>query len=434
MRESDPAMKTILMLLLLTLVGCTATPSMKVAPMQGATTMIDCGSPNANAAAPGGFFDGVDSENPHDSLPPVCRTQRYGMSGFWMPLANGRYEVGLTFCESYDQINGPGQRVFDVSVEGVPIRGIDPYAQAGGLYKPLVRRVEVTVRDGKLDIRFIAQKQSPQVNAIQITHLPDAYPTTVPAGFDQPREVPHGKVTAITYPSRTAGHERPANLYTPPGFDPAKSYPLLILLHGGPGAPNAWNEWQDLGRCGTILDNLIADGLAEPMLVVMPLGKFHPPVSPPADPQSADPRARHELFERDLISDLLPYMESHYRLRAGADARALAGLSMGGGQVGWIGPRNADRFAYLGMFSAGLLGTAGEVVRENLPEGSTFNDKIRLFWVAVGDRDRYYPGVWGLAEALDAKGIHYQWHLHHGSHYWEVWRQDLYLFAQRLFK
>ena len=401
------------------------------------TIRIACGAAAAFTDAAGrawredaGFFDGVavtDVGAPAD-IATECRSERYGMSGFWVPAANGRHRVTLTFCEAYDGIEGAGGRVFDVQVEGVPLRGIDPFAQGGGRFMPSTRSVVVNVRDGKLDIVFIRNKQSPQINAIVIEPLPFGGETAAPEGFDRARDVPRGEIRPIRYPSKTAGGERPANVYTPPGFSPQRRYPVLYLLHGSGDDETSWTT---RGAMREILDNLFAEGQAEPMIVVMPLGVVRW-AGAGSDDESRE--ARQKAFERDLMDDLIPYVETNYPEEAETSRRALAGLSMGAGQTCWIGSRHLGRFAYLGMFSGGMVGRTFDDVAAAYPEGVAFNASKKLFWISCGHADVHYAGVLRTLDLFDARGVEYHWLLQDGSHDWPVWREALYLFSQRLFR
>lgn len=383
-----------------------------------------------------GFYDGLASPDtlapvPAGEVPAVCRSERYGMTGFWAPVPNGRYRVVLTFCESYGVVTQAGMRVFDIVVEGVPLRGIDPFKEGGGLYKPATREVLVNVRDGKLDIQFTANLQSPQINAISIEHLPFGGEESAPVGYDQPRNVPKGKVQAVCYPSKTLGIERTANVYTPPGYDASIQYPVLYLLHGGGGS---FASWEVDNKTSVILDNLIAEGKVVPMIVVMPQGSLESTQTNKLPQAQASPLDRLEKFEHDVINDLIPYIEANYSVRADAGSRALAGLSMGGGQTYWIISRHLEQFAYAGAFSAGLLGQTRDIVAERFPEGDKVNAALKLFWVSCGDADRYYPRVIDVLQLLDELGVNYVWLKQKGSHAAPVWSEDLYLFSQRLFR
>ena len=239
--------------------------------------------------------------------------------------------------------------------------------------------------DGKLDIDFISSGVTPIINGIRITPLADPGPTKAPKGFDEPRDVPHGTMTHVTYPSKTFGWDRKANIYTPPGYDPKKKYPSLYLLHGSGGDENGW---KDAGALGTIMDNLLADGKITPMVVVMPNGY----ITPPGETKSTPLRGRKNLvnFEKDIVEDLRSYVEANYSVYTDAEHRALAGLSMGGMQTLWIGPRNLDRFAYLGVFSGGMFGDAYNDTTRDFPTGDEANAKLKLFWYSCALDDPYY--------------------------------------------
>ena len=278
----------------------------------------------------------------------------------------------------------------------------------------------------------------------------EAAPAKAPEGFDKAREVPHGRVATEEYDSKALGFKRKLTVYTPPGFkkdDKDKKYPVLYLLHG---AGDDETGWQKKGAADVIMDNLYADGKAEPMLVVMPFGYATRPGEPTRNP-NATPEERRKAsgdFERDLLTDVIPFVESHYPVIADQAHRALAGLSMGGGQTMRIGPTHSDVFAYLGVFSAGIGGRrpaapAGGAApaaapppdaTASYPDADTLNARLKLFWVSCGDRDPGLEGAKKLDQTLNEKKIKHVWHQDTGKHEWPVWRNDLYLFAQRLFK
>ena len=412
------------------------------------TLRINCGASTETTDTTGriwmsdtGFFDGLASPDTHapvsaGEIPTVCRSERYGMTGFWVPLANGSYRVILTFCESYGVITNAGQRLFDMEVECVPIRGVDPFKDGSGIFKPSRKEVIVNIRDGKLDMKFMAIQQSPQINAIEVEALPFGGEKSAPPGYDQPRNVAKGTLQAVSYFSKTLGFDRPANVYTPPGYDPSIPYPVLYLLHGGGGN---FTSWESPNKASTILDNLIAEAKIVPMIVVMPQGSLESTqtntvLQAQATRVQQSPQERLEKFEGDLMNDLIPFIEATYSVRAEAGGRALAGLSMGGGQTYWIISRHLEQFAYAGAFSAGLLGQTREIVAKRFPEGDTVNAALKLFWVSCGDADRYYPRVIDVLQLLDELGVNYVWLKQKGSHAAPVWSEDLYLFSQRLFR
>lgn len=256
-----------------------------------------------------------------------------------------------------------------------------------------------------------------------------------PAGFDQPRDVPHGKVEHETYDSKSLGFERKLTVYMPPGYTKDKKYPVLYLLHGSGDDETGWLQ---KGSANVILDNLYADGKAQPMIVVMPFGYATRPGEPTPKPNATpdERRAAAGAFQKDLLDDVIPFIDSHYPTIADRDHRALAGLSMGGGQTMRIGPTHSDTFAYLGVFSAGLPragGAEGDPLA-SYPEPDVLNARLKLFWVSIGDKDRGLENAKRLDQALTDKKIHHLWHQDTGAHEWPVWKNDLYLFAQLLFR
>ena len=257
-----------------------------------------------------------------------------------------------------------------------------------------------------------------------------------PQGFDQARDVPHGKVASESYDSKSLGFERKLTVYTPPGFSKDKKYPVLYLLHGSGDDETGWVQ---KGSANVVMDNLYADSKAEPMIIVMPYGYSTRPGEPTRKP-NATPEERKqatEAFAKDLLDDVIPFIDSHYPTIADRDHRALAGLSMGGGQTMRIGPTHSDTFAYLGVFSAGLArrpGAAEPDATASYPDADTLNSHLKLFWVSCGDTDRGLAGAKKLDETLTDKKIHHLWHQDTGAHEWPVWKNDLYLFAQRLFR
>ena len=221
------------------------------------------------------------------------------------------------------------------------------------------------------------------------------------------REVPHGTVSKVWYPSPKLGMERRRmTVYTPAGYEEgSKRYPVLYLLHGAGGDENAWSE---LGRAAQILDNLIAQGKAEPMIVVMPNGNGAQEAMPGEYPNSK----RH---------------------------RAIAGLSMGGFHSLWISANNPEQFDYIGLFSAAVSRQGqGENawVYENL-EGKMaklFAQKPRLYYIAIGNADFLIQDNTKFRQMLDSKGYPYEYWETDGGHIWANWRKYLNVFAQKLFK
>ncbi|WP_427050655.1 alpha/beta hydrolase [Paenibacillus sp. TC-CSREp1] len=249
------------------------------------------------------------------------------------------------------------------------------------------------------------------------------------AGFDQYRDhIERGKVETIEYDSKTVGSVRKAMVYTPPGFSPERTYPVLYLLHGIGGDET---EWHTHGAPQIILDNLYCDNLIQPMIVVCPNGRAM--INDRAEGDLFDPEKirAFERFESDLIQDLIPHIESRYPAAKSRDKRAIAGLSMGGGQSLNIGLHNLNHFAWVGAFSAAPNTKTPEVL---IPEPDKASSLLSLLWVSCGDQDNLIQISMDVHEYLNQQGVPHIWYEESGGHDWPVWKNDLYLFSQRLFK
>ncbi|MFM2096105.1 MAG: hypothetical protein RIS70_3229 [Planctomycetota bacterium] len=247
-------------------------------------------------------------------------------------------------------------------------------------------------------------------------------------GFDVRREgIERGKLEAVEYNSTTVGIKRKAQVYTPPGYTKDQQYPVLYLLHGIGGDEN---EWARRGSPDVILDNLYADKKVVPMIVVLPNGRAAKDLSP-RDPIPKQSPA-FAAFEKDLLVDLIPFIEKTYPVKSARESRALAGLSMGGGQSLNIGLRHLDTFAWVGGFSsAPNTKKADELVND----ASSVAMKLRLLWLSCGDKDGLMGISRGFHESLDAKKVPHIWHVHtDGGHDFKVWKIDLYHFAPLLFR
>jgi enterochelin esterase-like enzyme len=257
----------------------------------------------------------------------------------------------------------------------------------------------------------------------------DAVPLTrAPAGFDVRREgIERGKVETVEYDSKTVGARRKMIVYTPPGYSKESRYPVFYLLHGIGDDETGWTK---KGSAEIILDNLYADKKLVPMIVVMPNGRAS------AEPQPANVFQEKVFrafaaFEDDLLKDLIPYVEAHYPVQADREHRALAGLSMGGGQSLNFGLKHLDTFAWIGGFSsAPNTMRAAELVSQ--PEDAARN--LRLLWVSCGDQDQLMGISKAFHTALEEMKVPHLWHVDSGGHEWPVWKNDLYLLAPMLFR
>ncbi|MEJ5169452.1 MAG: alpha/beta hydrolase-fold protein [Fimbriimonadales bacterium] len=247
-----------------------------------------------------------------------------------------------------------------------------------------------------------------------------------PSGYDQaPKDGLADRVETFEYESKTVGFRRRAEVYLPPGYSSEKRYPVLFLLHGFGGNERVWRM---AGRADAILDNLIRDGKAVPMVVVMPNGpaSLDPNLSNPLGGDVAGDFAR---FEKDLAEDLLPAIEAKYSVRRDREGRAIAGLSMGGGQALGVGLGRSDLFAWV----AAMAPAADPRRFESLvPDPKRL--RLKLLWLSCGDRDVLLGVSQAWRRRFQEAGLEHVWHVGPGLHNFEVWRADLYWLAQRLFR
>ncbi len=261
-----------------------------------------------------------------------------------------------------------------------------------------------------------------------------AFPSP-PEGFDQPREgVAKGELKRIDYDSKTVGVKRWMQVYTPPGYSKDQKYPQLYVLHGIGG--NEREEWARGGAANVILDNLIADGKIEPMVVVFPNGNAT--AEPNAD---GGGRGRGgpgggfggwgEPFTKDLLQDIIPYIEANYSVFADREHRAVTGLSMGGGQALNIGLSNLDVFAWVGGFSSAPNTSPPEQLVAD-PEKT--KEQLKLLYVSCGNKDGLIRVSQGVHAHLKEKDVPHIWHVDEHAHDFEHWKKGLYNFAQSIFQ
>jgi enterochelin esterase-like enzyme len=263
------------------------------------------------------------------------------------------------------------------------------------------------------------------------------------AAFEANRDVPHGEIRLVWYRSRTLDAMRSMRVYTPPGYDQGDAkYPVLYLLHGGGDEDSCWST---IGRAGYILDNLLAEKKAKPMLVVMPNGSLarpgnfprRAPGTPPSPEVAAAAAAAQERFTNELMKEVIPYVEQHYRVQADREGRAIAGLSMGGGQTLRAATSNPDQFAYVAVWSSGIGRDAGDFEKRNadfLESPDKVNSMVKLFSISVGDKDMTLAGARSLSELLTRRGIKNELKVSSGGHTWINWRHYLNDYAQLLFR
>ena len=272
-----------------------------------------------------------------------------------------------------------------------------------------------------------------------------AFPAA-PSGFDVKRDgIPRGTVETVEYNSKSVGMTRRLVVHLPPGYSPGTRYPVFYLLHGAGGDETGWTR---NGLADVILDNLYADKKLTPMIVVMPNGiPQAAPTAPLAGAQApaAEPEqaaagrgrgrgnfaASNALFEADLLKDIIPFIDARYSTKTDRENRAVAGLSLGGGQSLNIGLKSLDTFAWVGGFSSAIIGVQPADLAAN-PEH--LRKELKLLWISCGSEDSLIGSSQALHRALKAGNVPHVWHVEPGAHVWPVWKNDLHLISQLLFK
>ena len=237
-----------------------------------------------------------------------------------------------------------------------------------------------------------------------------------------------GKLDSIKYESKTVGSIRKALVYTPPGFDKKKKYPVLYLLHGIGGDEK---EWLNGAKPQVILDNLYAENKIQPMIVVMPNGRAMKDDRAVGNIFDKEKVEAFATFEKDLLNDLIPFIEKNYPTLTDKDNRAIAGLSMGGGQSLNFGLGNLDKFSWVGGFSSA---PNTKVPQELLPNPEDAKKKLKLLWVSCGDADGLISFSKRTHDYLFHNDIPHIYYIEEGGHDFKVWRNGLYMFSQFLFK
>jgi enterochelin esterase-like enzyme len=254
-------------------------------------------------------------------------------------------------------------------------------------------------------------------------------PEIAPEGFDRFRsEIPHGKIDTLKYSSKTVGSIRKALVYTPPGYSAGKKYPVLYLLHGIGGDEK---EWYSNGLPHVILDNLYAEKRIEPMIVVMPNGRAMKDDRAGGNIFDSIKVQAFTTFEKDLLNDLIPYIEKKFPVIKDREYRAIAGLSMGGGQSLNFGLGNLDRFAWVGGFSSAPNTREPEVL---VPDPAEAKNKLKLLWISCGDKDNLIHFSKRTHDYLSLNDVPHIYYVEPGYHDFKVWKNDLYQFTQLLFK
>ncbi|MDI6401598.1 alpha/beta hydrolase-fold protein, partial [Balneolaceae bacterium ANBcel3] len=242
-------------------------------------------------------------------------------------------------------------------------------------------------------------------------------------------DISRGRVDTVSYFSETVGSSRNALIYTPPGYSEEQDYPVLYLLHGIGGDEF---EWFTHGTPHVILDNLYAENALEPMIVVLPNGRAMKDDRATGNIFDSLRVQAFSTFEFDLLNDLIPFIEETYPVKSDREYRALAGLSMGGGQSLNFGLRNVDTFAWVGGFSsAPNTHHPGDLI----PDYEEVRNRLNALWLSCGDEDYLFHVTVRTHEYLEENNIPHTYHVWPGGdHDFDVWRKDIYLFSQILFK
>ncbi|SHJ75085.1 Enterochelin esterase [Tangfeifania diversioriginum] len=250
-----------------------------------------------------------------------------------------------------------------------------------------------------------------------------------PQGFDVVRaDIARGNLDTITYFSETVGNNRNAVIYTPPGYSNEEKYPVLYLLHGIGGDEF---EWLNGGQPQVIFDNLYADDKLEPMIAVMPNGRAMKDDRATGNVFAPEKQKAFATFEKDLLNDLIPFIEKNYPVKSKREHRAIAGLSMGGGQSLNFGLGNLDKFAWVGGFSSAPNTKSPE---ELIPNPKVAKEQLKLLWLSCGDKDGLIDISNRTSNYLKENDVPHRYEIYDGNHDFGVWKTSLYKFSQLLFK
>ena len=259
-----------------------------------------------------------------------------------------------------------------------------------------------------------------------------------PAGFRDKREnIAHGTIATVQYDSKTLSTRREMLVYTPPGYSPHRKYRVIYLLHGLNSGAGQWPYWV---RADNVIDNLLADGKIEPVMMVFPNCNSNITVSNPKPDEQEERKSGFtgygKPFENDLLNDIIPYIESHYSVYTDRKHRALAGLSMGGGQSLNIGLSHINTFAYVGGFSSAPNTNqfGGLTDTKLLPDVAAAKEQLKLLWLGCGNKDGLISVSQHVHQYLKEQGVPHVWHVDEHAHDDTEWANNLYLFAQHIFR
>jgi len=260
-------------------------------------------------------------------------------------------------------------------------------------------------------------------------------PATAPA-YLQVRNVPHGTVKALPYKSKSLGTDRKVMVYTPPDYEKSTArYPTLYLLHGAGSDETSWTQ---RGQAHVILDNLIADGKLKPMVVVMPFGFAAARAPGAARGDAAENKMQREGFTKDFLADVIPTIESAFRVYPDRDHRAIAGLSLGGAQALALGLSHTELFSRVAAFSPAMGAannptTGGVDFEMVLSDAAKINSQVKFLWVSCGTEDTLFDSVRQFSNQLSQNKVEHIWRVTGGAHTYPVWQRNLNDVAPMLF-
>jgi len=327
-------------------------------------------------------------------------------------------------------------------------RGVAMTKDAAGLWSVTVGPLssEIWTYTYSVDGLTMLDPGNPNVIRDGVRYLNSVLVPGPASAFYAASSAPHGTVAAVWYPSTALKASRRMLVYTPPGYEESKDrYPVMYLFHGGGGDEQAWVE---LGRANVILDNLIAQGKARPMIVVMPNANWNEPSVPDVgSPRSAAAGApgggqNYERAEQEIVGDIVRFIEQRYRVLPGRENRAIAGLSMGGGISINVGLKRLDTFAWVAQFSSGMFGGVSGYAPFDIDKISpgfykdpaATNKRLRLLYFSCGEEDPRLPFQTKVVEQMRSHQIALTFKTFPGAHEWRVWRSSLADLAPLLFK
>lgn len=361
-------------------------------------------------------------------------TSNYSVQGWWGPAAPEFSPVvnedhSITF-----RLKAPQAKQVELQFDEWTVQKLWMKKDSAGIWEGTINPVKPGIYSYNFSVegvKVIDPKNPVVKTGTEVYGSVVEVPGVATPRFDEVRKVPKGQLHYISYFSSVLQMQRRVVVYLPPNYLSEKEtkFPVLYLRHGGGDNETSWT--QAAGKADVILDNLIADKKAKPMLVVMSYGLTDGTWAGGSTKEGV------QQLEKELLNEIIPYIETNYRVIKEKSARAIAGLSMGGGQAYLIGLNNLDKFNYIGEFSAGLLSDPKFDINERVPgifsNPEKVNGSLKLLWIACAKDDPRFSGHQVFDYMLSQHKIVHEFHIGEGGHEWRFWREQLAGFAQRLF-